>query len=297
MNPMNFDQQFKTLRNEIDSFLDTVLPSEKTPPQRLHQAMRYSALAPGKRIRPLLCMAAVEACGGDPKTVLHTACALECIHAFSLIHDDLPALDNDDLRRGRPTCHKEFGEAMAILAGDALLAFAFYLIAQNRSTATDTAVVQVLRLISQASGTNGMVGGQVADIEAEGEEPTEYLVDMIHARKTGALIMASVVSGGYLADASGDQIDSLRSFGRLIGKAFQVADDVLNATGDEEAMGKPVGSDVRRKKATYVALYGSEGAKRRAEELHQQALACLEPFGSKSKRLRSLAQYAVDRES
>jgi len=280
----------------IETELGAALPSEEEAPNNLHKAMRYSALAPGKRIRPLLCVAAAEACGSEIEHVLPTACALECIHAFSLIHDDLPALDDDSLRRGRPTCHMAFGEAMAILTGDALFAMAFQLIARNHDRASAEAVVRVLATIAQASGTHGMVGGQVGDLEAEHTDPTAEAVEYIHSHKTGALIYASVVSGGLLADAGQDQLGALSTYGHDIGKAFQIADDLLNVTGDADALGKPVGSDRDRSKATYVAVYGIQGAKQKASDLMTSASASLGGFGRSAEPLRLLARYMVDRE-
>lgn len=280
----------------VEAELERALPSPAVPPQNLHKAMRYSALAPGKRIRPLLCIAASEACGAAAERVLPTACALECIHAFSLIHDDLPAIDNDDLRRGRPTCHVAFGEAMAILAGDALFALAFQLIAANAPLAGAEATVRVLELVAGASGTFGMVGGQVADIEAESRPPDAGTVQYIHAKKTGALIRASAVAGGVLAGASSQALAALSDFGEAIGHAFQVADDVLNATGDETTLGKPVGSDAALHKATYVAVYGVEEARRRAAELLGTALSALSDFGASADPLRLLARYTVERD-
>ncbi|MEP0765016.1 MAG: polyprenyl synthetase family protein [Fimbriimonadia bacterium] len=281
----------------VEEGLDRALPPETLRPEQLHRAMRYSALAPGKRIRPLLCIAAAEACGGSADRVLSTACALECIHAFSLIHDDLPALDDDDLRRGRPTCHVAFGEATAILAGDALFALAFQLIAENRACAPDEAVGRVLALLAEASGTAGMVGGQVVDLEAETHEADAETVEYIYERKTGALILASVVSGGILAGADGDTLCQLADYGSLVGRAFQAADDVLNVIGDEATIGKPVGSDAARHKATYVALYGVEGAMERSRELTRQAIGKLETLGCRADPLRMLAEYVVERTS
>lgn len=294
---MNFEEYASPRIAVVEEGLDRALPPETMRPQQLHRAMRYSALAPGKRVRPLLCIAAAEACGANAEQVLPTACALECIHAFSLIHDDLPALDDDDLRRGRPTCHVAFGEATAILAGDALFALAFQLIAENRACAPDEAVGRVLALISEASGTGGMVGGQVVDLEAEQHEADEETVEYIYERKTGALILASVVSGGVLAGADAQTLCLLADYGSLVGRAFQAADDVLNVVGDVTKIGKPVGSDAARHKATYVALYGVEGARERSRSLTRAAIGKLQSLGSKADPLRILAEYVVERTS
>jgi len=294
---MTFEEYASPRIALVEQGLDRALPPETLRPEQLHRAMRYSALAPGKRIRPLLCIAAAEACGGSADRVLPTACALECIHAFSLIHDDLPALDDDTLRRGRPTCHVAFGEATAILAGDALFALAFQLIAENRACASDEAVGRVLALVAEASGTAGMVGGQVVDLEAEKREADPETVEYIYERKTGALILASVVSGGVLVGGDADTLCRLADYGSLLGRAFQAADDVLNVIGDEATIGKPVGSDAARHKATYVALFGVEGAMERSRALAHEAIAKLAPLGPKADPLRMLAEYVVERTS
>jgi geranylgeranyl diphosphate synthase type II len=252
-------------------------------------------LAPGKRLRPTLVLAGAEAVGGVADDVMPTACALECIHAFSLIHDDLPCMDNDDYRRGRLTNHKVYGDALALLAGDALLALAFQLIADNIATAPADRVLPTLRLVAEASGTWGMVGGQVVDMESQGHEVTPETLRYIHAHKTGALLTASVLAGAMLAGATVDQTTTLTSYGGHIGLAFQIADDILDVTGDEALLGKPVGSDQERDKATYPRLFGLEESRRRAHAEVESALQTLEPFGPPAEPLRAIARYIVER--
>jgi len=283
-------------RGSIESALERFLPSAEARPATLHESIRYSVLAPGKRLRPTLVLAGAEAVGGDAEGVMRTACALECIHAFSLIHDDLPCMDNDDYRRGRLTNHKVYGEAMALLAGDALLALAFQLIADNVATAPADRVLPTLRLVSEASGTWGMVGGQVVDMESQGHEVTPETLQYIHAHKTGALLTASVISGAMLAGASEAQLKPLRSYGAHIGLAFQIADDILDVTGDEALIGKPVGSDEERDKATYPRLYGLEESRSRAHGEVEAALRALDGFDSRAEPLRAIARYIVERD-
>lgn len=280
----------------IDDALASYLPGEDVRPQNLHRAMRYSTLSGGKRLRPVLVIAGAEAVGGDAQMVLPTACAIEMIHTFSLIHDDLPAIDNDTLRRGRPTCHVQFGEATAILAGDALFASAFEMIARNAETVPAERVVRVIALVAEASGTHGMVGGQMADIESEGKVVDANTVEYIHRHKTAALIRASVVSGAILAGAETWQVDALSRYGELTGLAFQIADDLLNVTGDPRKMGKAVGTDVARGKATYPALFGIEASRQRARLLVQEAIETLRLFGESAEPLRAIAYLMIERE-
>lgn len=295
---MSFDlQQYLRERARlVDDALERYLPHEEMRPQVLHRAMRYSTLSGGKRLRPVLVIAGAEAVGGNAEAVLPTACGIELIHTFSLIHDDLPAIDNDTLRRGRPTCHVQFGEAVAILAGDALFATAFELIARNAETAPAERVVQVLHVIAEASGTRGMVGGQMVDIESEGKQVDAETLEYIHRHKTAALIRASVVSGAILAGAEQWQVDALSRYGELTGLAFQIADDLLNVTGDPRKTGKAVGTDAERGKATYPALFGIEASRERAYQLVQQAVEALQPFGEKAQPLRAIAYLVVERE-
>lgn len=283
-------------RNLVEEALERYLPSTKERPQRLHEAMRYSVLAPGKRIRPILVIAGAEAVGGSAQDVLPTACALECIHVFSLIHDDLPCMDNDDYRRGRPTNHKVFGEAMALLAGDALLALAFQLIAENATCVPAERVLPTLHLVAKASGTWGMVGGQVVDMESQGKPVTSETLHYIHAHKTGALLTCSVVAGATLAGGTSHELQCLRQYGEHIGLAFQIADDILDIVGDEERIGKPVGSDQKQDKATYPRLYGLEESKRRAYAEMNAAMEQLGPFAEKAEPLRAIARFIVERD-
>ena len=280
----------------IEEALHHFLPSPDSRPQTLHESIRYSVLAPGKRLRPILTLATAEAVGGDSEAVMPTACALECIHVFSLIHDDLPCMDNDDYRRGRLTNHKVYGDAMALLAGDALLALAFQLIAENVSLVPAERILPTLRLVAEASGTWGMVGGQVVDMESQGNEVTAETLRYIHAYKTGALLSASVLSGAMLAGGTGSQIENLKQYGAHIGLAFQIADDILDITGDQTKLGKPVGSDEERDKATYPRLYGLDESKRKAHAEVEAALATLSDFDERAEPLRAIARYTVERD-
>ncbi|MHB1457051.1 MAG: polyprenyl synthetase family protein [Armatimonadota bacterium] len=281
----------------IDAALDQYLPEESIYPEIIYKAMRYSVFNGGKRIRPILSLAACEAVGGDQNLAMPAGCAIELIHAFSLIHDDLPALDNDDLRRGKPTNHKMFGEAIAILAGDALFARAFEIIASRTIGVPHERILDVTRRIAAAAGTSGMVVGQVVDIICEGETvPADTLVFM-HKNKTGALIEASVVSGGILGGGSDSQIEALSTYGWMIGQAFQIHDDILDIEGDEENLGKPVGSDIRNAKTTYPSLYGLEKSKELAIQAISKALTSLSQFDDKADPLRSIAHYIIERKS
>jgi geranylgeranyl diphosphate synthase type II len=261
--------------------------------------MRYSVFAGGKRLRPILVIAACEAVGGHPERVLHAACAMEMIHTYSLIHDDLPAMDNDDFRRGRPTSHKVFGEANAILAGDALLTEAFRLLADplaNRDTAP-AVTLKVIEIIARCAGSQGMVGGQVVDMEAEGQEVDFATLQYIHTRKTGALFLASLQAGAWLGGGDEGQLRALTRYGEAAGLAFQIADDILDIVGEPAEIGKTVGSDQARGKATYPALLGLSEARRRAGELRDLAIGALEPLGPAAEPLRAMARYVVDRKS
>lgn len=278
----------------VDAALDKYVPRRDYFPAKLHSAVRHSLFSGGKRLRPIMLLAAAEACGGDPKAVMPAACALECIHTYSLIHDDLPAMDNDDLRRGQPTCHKVFGEAAAILAGDGLLTFAFELL--TRVQAPLPAVAAAVKLLAQASGMAGMVGGQMADIDAEGQELSLPVLQYIHTHKTGRLIQAAALMGGILTGAPAGRLRALATFGETIGLAFQIADDVLNVVGDPERLGKSTGTDDARGKATYPAYFGLEESRRQAQALLERGLAALAPFGRRAAPLRALANYIVQRE-
>lgn len=284
---------------QVDAALDQWLPAAEVLPFRLHQAMRYSMFAGGKRLRPILTIAASEAVGGRIGQVLHAACAMEMIHTYSLIHDDLPAMDDDNLRRGRPTSHCEFDEATAILAGDALLTEAFGLLVDpqaNRGIPPDR-TLKVTQIIARAAGSRGMVGGQIVDMESEGRPVDFPILEYIHTHKTGALILAAVQAGGCLAGATENQMDALTRYAEFAGLAFQVTDDILNVVGDRSMLGKDVGSDQARGKATYPALLGLKESKQRADELCEKALASLEIFGVTADPLRELARHMIERSS
>ncbi|MGB6744936.1 MAG: polyprenyl synthetase family protein [Terracidiphilus sp.] len=280
-----------------DRALEALIPSPGTVPASIHGAMRHSTFAGGKRLRPVLAMqAGVTIAGSLPQGIERLGAALEMLHTYSLIHDDLPALDNDDLRRGQPTCHVAFGEAIAILAGDALQTRAFEVLAGLDSQ--PAATVQIIALIANAVGTvDGMIGGQVLDIESEGRKPTPELVEAIHRAKTGALIRVSVVAGGVYAGANADDVARLDRFGRKAGLAFQIVDDVLDITVDSAQLGKTAGKDQATEKATWPAVYGVEQSRRDSALLIEEAFAALEPYGSRADGLKSVAQYLVERKN
>ncbi len=278
-----------------DAALERLLPPATQQPASIHQAMRHSVFAGGKRIRPILCMEAGRMIATSlPTGIEDLGAALEMLHTYSLIHDDLPALDNDDLRRGRPTCHKVFGEAIAILAGDALQTQAYEVMARLRCPAE--ARVRIIEEIARGTGTvDGMIGGQVVDLEAERTKPDIKMLEYIHRAKTAALITASVVSGGIYAGGSHDDVEKLRAFGQSIGLAFQIVDDVLDVTQTSEQLGKTAGKDTAAEKATYPALFGIDGSLEKADALVESAFASLEGFGSRAETLKSLARFLVER--
>ncbi|HVZ84353.1 MAG TPA: farnesyl diphosphate synthase [Terracidiphilus sp.] len=280
-----------------DKALEALIPSADTVPASIHGAMRHSTFAGGKRLRPVLAMqAAATIAGVVPPGIERLGAALEMLHTYSLIHDDLPALDNDDLRRGKPTCHKVFGEAIAILAGDALQTRAFEVLAGL--DAPPAAVVQIIGLVANAVGTvDGMIGGQVLDIESEGKKPTPELVEAIHRAKTGAMIRVSVVAGGVYAGATADDVVRLDRFGRKAGLAFQIVDDVLDMTVDSAHLGKTAGKDLATEKATWPAVFGIEQSERDAASLIEEAFAALAPYGSRAEGLKSVARYLVERKN
>jgi geranylgeranyl diphosphate synthase type II len=292
-------QFFEENQKAVDAALEKFLPPADAQPAVIHQAMRYSVFAGGKRVRPNLCIEAARAAAGarfDLQTALHPACALECIHTYSLIHDDLPALDNDDMRRGNPTCHKKFGEAMAILAGDALLTLAFEILAKTPIEAVR--VVKMIQEIGSSAGTvRGMVGGQVADLEAEGKEIDAAMLEYIHRSKTAALIRAAVTAGAICGGADENSIARMRRFGEQIGWAFQVVDDILDVEETSATLGKTAGKDQSQKKATYPALYGVEKSRETAAKLAASAIAELAPLAEGAERLRQLAEVIVGRRS
>jgi geranylgeranyl diphosphate synthase type II len=280
---------------QVNAALECYLSESPPLPRVLPDAMRYAALAPGKRLRPILCIATAEALGGTAEQVLPTACALELIHAFSLVHDDLPAMDNDRLRRGQPTVWVKYGEAMAILVGDALFAKAFELLAAQARLSPPERVAEAIHLIATASGMHGMCGGQVEDILCEGQAVSAEQLRFIHAHKTGALIRASVLAGALLMGADDAQQGALDAYSRALGLAFQIADDILDDTAPTEQIGKPSGSDRAHKKATYPALFGLDKARAYAQQAMADALAALQPFDQRADPLRWLAIYAIER--
>jgi geranylgeranyl diphosphate synthase, type II len=283
----------------VDEALAQYLPGEENYPPAIFQAMRYSVFAGGKRVRPILAIAAAEALGGTAEDVLPLACGLECIHTYSLIHDDLPALDNDDYRRGRLTNHKVFGEANALLAGDALLTFAFELMGDARHWThfVPERVVQVIHEVASAIGTFGMIGGQVVDLQMEGQDIDLPALQYIHAHKTGALIRTSVRSGAILGGGSPAEIEALTNYGTHIGLAFQIMDDILDVRGDEQLMGKALRKDDARRKATYPRLVGLAESEVRAQAAVAAGIATLDLLGARGAVLRHLAQFMIARAS
>jgi len=281
----------------IDHVLDEELPTESVDPASIHRAMRYSLFAGGKRIRPILAMAAARTVSDDPVGVEHAAATLELVHTYSLIHDDLPAMDNDDLRRGRPTCHKVFGDAMAILAGDALLTLSFEVLSRLRNVDAERKI-RLVGELSQASGTvGGMIGGQVKDIEGERKPPSAALLESIHRAKTGALLRASVRMGAIYAGATPGELQALTEYGEHIGLAFQIIDDVLDVEESSEALGKTAGKDEAQQKITFPAVYGLQRSREMAEEERLAAHAALERFHDRAERLRQIADFVVQRKA
>lgn len=291
---MDFKDYLKDKITQVEDGLKKFVPGDKDFPESLNKAMNYSLMAGGKRLRPVLVIATGEALGGDLEELMPTACALECIHTYSLIHDDLPAMDDDDLRRGKPTCHKKFNEATAILAGDGLLTYAFELIAKSDFKDPNT-LKDVIIEISKSSGPQGMVGGQLIDLESEGKDLTLKELENVHKHKTGALIRASVRVGAIISKATEKELKALTSYGEKIGLAFQIVDDILDVTGTTEELGKDAGSDVENDKATYPALLGLEESKEKANTQIEEALKELEIFDEKAEPLRALANYIIDR--
>jgi len=284
-------------REEVDRFLDSVVPDTKLAPTTLHEAIRYSLFAGGKRIRPILAIAAAEAVRTPPQAILPVASSLELIHTYSLIHDDLPAMDNDDYRRGKLTNHKVYGEAMAILAGDALLTLAFDLCSNSDLVKGLDPVrqVQLIHELAVGAGNLGMVGGQVLDIQAENKDIELATLQTIHKYKTGMLIRAAVRMGAIVSSATPAQLDDLSGYAEDVGLAFQIADDVLNVTGTREELGKNPNTDVKRGKKTYPTFYGVEGARGLAEQCAKRAISRLERFDAKADPLRALAEYITAR--
>ena len=290
------DAWLKRTRALLEKSLHTAVPAAATKPATIHRAMRYSLLAGGKRLRPLLCCAASEACGGNVRVALPAACAVEMIHAYSLIHDDLPCMDNDDLRRGKPTSHKRFGEGVAILAGDALLTEAFAVLAAAKPLALYTASDLVTEL-ARAAGSRGLIAGQVADLEAEGRQPSEPALYFIHAAKTGMLLRASLKLGAMCAGGTKAQVAALDRFGFALGLAFQIQDDILDATQSAQKLGKTAGKDAAAGKMTFPSLFGLEKSRVLAEQWTEEAIAALRSFGSRAGTLRDLATRLLQRNS
>jgi geranylgeranyl diphosphate synthase type II len=296
---MNIEDYLNRKREDVDQFLEDQVPQADTSPGILSEAIRYSLLAGGKRIRPILTIAAAEAVGIPPKALLSVACAFECIHTYSLIHDDLPAMDNDDFRRGKPTNHKVYGEAMAILAGDGLQTMAFEFCSRPDlvSDLDPSCQIQIIYELAVGSGNQGMVGGQVLDIQAENQKVALADLQNIHVHKTGRLIRASVRAGALLSGANATQLESLTGYAEDIGLAFQIADDVLNVTGTREELGKDANTDVERGKQTYPSFYGLEGAQKLGQDCVDRAIQHLDHFDDRADPLRGIARYIMSRRS
>lgn len=281
---------------QVEDWMQSLVPAQPGPLARVMEAMRYSLFAGGKRLRPILLMAAADAVGAAGQRFLHSACALEMIHTYSLIHDDLPAMDDDDYRRGNLTNHKVFGEGMAILAGDGLLTLAFETLLSQPGVTPDV-LARVTREVAQAAGPSGMVGGQAIDLGSEGQQPSPEVMKLMHRLKTGALFRASLRAGAMLGGGSEGDVQGLTDYAEQFGLAFQITDDILDVTGTEAALGKPVGSDEKNNKATYVSVYSLPEARRMAQEAVNEAVAALGRFGDRAWVLRSLAEYLLTRDS
>ena len=294
---MNLAEFLNEQQARVDAALDRLTPAESVHPATIHRAMRYSLFAGGKRIRPILCLQGAAAVADDVPGALEAGCALEMIHTYSLIHDDLPALDNDDFRRGKPTSHKVFGEAMAILAGDALFTLAIQTLVSIEALDAER-VRALVKELSFASGTvDGMIGGQVTDIEGEKQTPTPELLDQIHRAKTGALLKASVRMGGICAGAGAPQMTALSAYGEHVGLAFQIVDDILDVEQSSESLGKTAGKDAEQGKITFPAVYGLERSKQMAGDECTKAHDALGPFGQRARRLHEIADLIVRRKS
>jgi geranylgeranyl diphosphate synthase type II len=294
---MNADLKdyLKTVVYHVDTALDDYLPFPGEAPGAIHEAMRYTIFAGGKRLRPVLCMAAAEACGGTEASAIKAACAVELMHTYSLVHDDLPCMDDDDLRRGRPTCHKVYGEGMAVLCGDALLTESFALLAKSEPSEGYT-VGEMISELAVAGGSRKLIGGQVLDLEGEGQQLSKEQLLAIHEAKTGALLVSALRLGGMTANASAKQLSALSDFGYSLGLAFQVIDDILDVTQTTKSLGKTAGKDVAANKSTYPSVWGLEESKKEAERLTRDALNALEIFGERGARLREIAEWMLARE-
>ncbi|MCL5057717.1 MAG: polyprenyl synthetase family protein [Actinobacteria bacterium] len=294
---MDFEKELKKRAAGVNEALDRLVPTVRAYPGIIHEALRYSLFAGGKRLRPVLALAAAEVMGGCCRDIMPAACSLELIHTYSLIHDDLPAMDNDDLRRGMPTCHKKYGEAIALLAGDALLTRAFELISMcpvNKAI-TPERLIKVVSEISGAAGTGGLIGGQVVDIISSSRNMDAGILEYIHKNKTGALYRVSVRTGVILSGSAGDDLERLTQYADHLGLAFQITDDILDLVGDEKSIGKPVRSDLKNEKATYPSLYGMEKALLMSEEEMEKALEAIEVYDEKADFLRELVKFVVKR--
>jgi geranylgeranyl diphosphate synthase type II len=292
---MDINRYLSEAKAAVDQSLDRLLPAETEEPPTIHRAMRYSVFAGGKRLRPVLVLASGESAGGNRETLLHLGSAIEMMHTYSLIHDDLPALDNDDLRRGQPTCHRVFGEAIAILAGDSLMTRSYQVLSELPGI-SDSARLAIVREMAYATGTvNGMIGGQVADLESEGKKVSAAMLEYIHRSKTGALLAVCPRSAALASGASPEKIESLTEFGRKIGLAFQIIDDILDLTASSTDLGKTAGKDERVKKATYPALYGVMASRVKARELIDAGIEDLGDFGAAADPLRGLARFILNR--
>ena len=293
---MDLKTYLRTRQKQIDRALDRYLPKANTKPATLHKAMRYSLFAGGKRLRPILCLAAAEACGGNVDDALPLACALECIHTYSLVHDDLPSMDNDDFRRGRPTCHKVFGDGIAVLAGDALLTVAFEIVSKAKPTPRYD-ISTLLGEIAVAAGSQKLIAGQVADLEAEGKKVKRDQLQFIHENKTAAILRSSVRLGAMSANAAGRKLSAITRFGQRLGLAFQIIDDILDVTQTSEILGKSAGKDAAAKKATYPGVIGLQKSCEEARRLTRQAHNALSVFSSSdAEPLHTLANYLLERE-
>lgn len=292
---MNLNAYLVSRTKLIDKALNGFLPKASAKPQTLHAAMRYSLFAGGKRLRPALTLAAAEACGGKAEQALPAACAVECIHTYSLIHDDLPCMDNDDFRRGKPTSHKVYGEGIAVLAGDALLTIAFEIMAAAEATARYP-LATLVRELGSAAGSHWLIGGQVVDLQSEGKKLTPKELKYIHQSKTAALLTACMRLGAMSANATPKQLQALTEFGQSLGLAFQVIDDILDVTQSSEKLGKSAGKDITAQKATYPSVFGLEKSRDEARRLTEMARRSLQSFGAKAERLRAMADYLLARE-
>ena len=292
---MELKRYLASRQKEVERALDRFLPKESAKPATIHKAMRYSLFAAGKRLRPILCLAAAEACGGEVDRAMPLACAVECIHTYSLIHDDLPSMDDDDFRRGRPTCHKVFGDGIAVLAGDALLTIAFEIAAAVKPTRRYR-LQQIITEIAIAAGSRKLIAGQVADLEAEGQEITRKELRYIHENKTAAMLIGAVRLGAMSANATAKELEAISAFGAALGLAFQVIDDILDVTQTSEKLGKSAGKDIVAQKATYPAVIGLEKSRAEAQRLTNEAHIALSVFGAKADTLHALANYLLDRD-